>query len=72
MMLPDFANQTMQQFKQLCAIPHCSFHTQDMFSYLCATLKDKGYEIQTDEAKNIYAKKAILACAYKVIMIWYA
>ncbi len=57
MMLPDFANQTMQQFKQLCAIPHCSFHTQDMFSYLCATLKDKGYEIQTDEAKNIYAKK---------------
>lgn len=56
-MLPDFTNQTMQQFKQLCTIPHCSFHTKKMFDYLTDTLIQKGYEVQSDEAKNIYAKK---------------
>ncbi|TLD89963.1 M20/M25/M40 family metallo-hydrolase [Helicobacter sp. MIT 03-1614] len=53
----DFALQSLQEFYKLCEIPHCSFHTQDMFSYLCTTLTHKGYEVQSDEAKNIYAKK---------------
>ncbi|MCX2716194.1 M20/M25/M40 family metallo-hydrolase [Helicobacter sp. MIT 21-1697] len=53
----DFAFQSLQEFYKLCEIPHCSFHTQDMFSYLCTTLTHKGYQIQSDEAKNIYAKK---------------
>lgn len=52
-----FATHCLETFHNLCTIPHCSFHTQDMFVYLCTTLKDKGYEVQSDEAKNIYAKK---------------
>ena len=53
----DFATRTLQEFEALCAVSHCSFHTQDMFRYLCATLTRKGYEIASDKAKNIYAKK---------------
>lgn len=53
----DFAARTLAEFEALCAIPHCSFHTQDMFSYLCTQLAQKGYEVLSDEAKNIYAKK---------------
>ena len=53
----SLATRALESFRALCAIPHCSFHTQDMFSYLCTTLAHQGYEVQTDEAKNIYAKK---------------
>ena len=52
-----FAKESMQYFQEICGIPHCSFHTQNMFEYLTATLKQKGYEVQTDKAKNVYAKK---------------
>ncbi|TLD86874.1 MULTISPECIES: M20/M25/M40 family metallo-hydrolase [Helicobacter] len=47
----------LEAFSALCAIPHCSFHTQDMFAYLCDTLTAQGYEVQADEAKNVYAKR---------------
>lgn len=52
-----FATNAFEHFRTLCGIPHCSFHTQDMFNYLCNTLRDRGYEVQSDEAKNIYAKR---------------
>lgn len=55
--MSDFATQCLQTFHTICSIPHCSFQTQDMFSYICDTLKNKGYEVHSDEAKNIYAKK---------------
>lgn len=52
-----FFTQSLEEFRTLCAIPHCSFHTQNMFSYLCDTLHKKGYEVRTDETYNIYAKR---------------
>lgn len=52
-----YTQRCLNYFQEICRIPHCSFHTQDMFEYLCATLTRNHYEIKTDEAKNIYAKK---------------
>lgn len=52
-----YTQQCLEYFQEICRIPHCSFHTQDMFEYLCATLTRNNYEIKTDEAKNIYAKR---------------
>lgn len=53
----SFENRVLDTFTQLCAIPHCSFHTQGMFEYLIQNLKRLGYTIKTDEAHNILATK---------------
>lgn len=52
-----FASSALEIFYKLCEIPHCSFHTQDMFSFLCSHLKSQGYTLSVDSACNIHAKK---------------
>lgn len=49
--------KVLAYFAQICAIPHGSFHTQELFSYLSKTLERLGFELKSDEAGNIYAKK---------------
>lgn len=46
-------------FAKLCAIPHRSYHTQEMFDFLCKYAANLGYEVQTDKAKNIYITPAL-------------
>lgn len=55
--MKNFASASLQHFRDICGISHCSFHTQDMFAYLCTTLTNQGYEVRSDAAKNIYAKR---------------
>ncbi len=52
-----FASSALEIFYKLCEIPHCSFHTQDMFSFLCLHLESQGYTLSVDSAFNIHAKK---------------
>lgn len=44
-------------FARLCAIPHRSYHTQEMFAFLCAECERLGFVVATDAGKNIYATR---------------
>ena len=52
----------LQIFERLCEIPHKSYHTQEMFDYLCGFCKSLGLEVRTDRARNIYICKKPLKC----------
>lgn len=49
--------KVLAYFAQICAIPHGSFHTQELFHYLTKTLQNLGFVVRSDEMRNIYAKK---------------
>ena len=55
----------MQIFSLLCEIPHKSYHTQEMFEYLCGFCENLGLEVRTDKAKNIYICKKVQKCESK-------
>lgn len=52
----------LQIFERLCEIPHKSYHTQEMFDYLCDFCESLGLEVRTDRARNIYICKKPLKC----------
>ena len=52
----------LQIFERLCEIPHKSYHTQEMFSYLCGFCENLGLEVRTDRARNIYIYKKPPKC----------
>lgn len=52
----------LQIFERLCEIPHKSYHTQEMFDYLCSFCESLGLEVRTDKARNIYICKKPLKC----------
>lgn len=52
----------LQIFERLCEIPHKSYHTQEMFDYLCGFCESLGLEVRTDRARNIYICKKPLKC----------
>lgn len=52
----------LQIFERLCEIPHKSYHTQEMFDYLCSFCESLGLEVRTDRARNIYICKKPLKC----------
>ncbi len=45
--------QIIDIFKDLCNIPHCSFHAKEMQKYLIKEAQLAGYKVSIDEAKNI-------------------
>ena len=47
----------IEHFKRLCAIPHCSYETEQMKSYLLERCAAYGYEVNSDAAGNILAHK---------------
>ena len=49
--------KVLAYFAQICAIPHASFHTKELFAYLTPELESLGFVVRSDEARNIYAKK---------------
>lgn len=52
----------LQIFERLCEIPHKSYHTQEMFDYLCGFCESLGLEVRTDKARNIYICKKPPKC----------
>lgn len=47
----------LDHFGRLTAIPHCSEKADRLFEYLISFARERGYEIQTDEAQNILISK---------------
>ena len=47
----------LEHFKVLTTIPHCSEKADQLFEYLISFARERGYEIQTDEAQNILISK---------------
>lgn len=47
----------IENFKQLCKIPHCSYETEQMKEFLSSYAKDKGFKVSVDKAGNIHAIK---------------
>ncbi|PAF43246.1 hypothetical protein BJI48_05625 [Helicobacter sp. 11S02596-1] len=49
----------LEIFAEIAHIPHMSFHTQDLFAYICEFAQSCGYEVRTDTAQNIHAKTSV-------------
>lgn len=47
----------IEHFKVLTQIPHCSKEADKLFEFLVDFAKERGYEVQSDEAKNILVRK---------------
>lgn len=50
-------SKVMDYFKEICKIPHGSYKTDELQSYLVDFAKSKGFEVEVDRAGNIYAYK---------------
>jgi len=47
----------INHFISLTKVPHCSQNSEELFNYLVEFGKKHGYEVETDEVKNILIKK---------------
>ena len=50
-------SKIIEYFKQLTQIPHCSKEADALCDLLVDFAKERGYEVEVDEAKNIYIHK---------------
>ncbi|RDU56191.1 peptidase-di-tripeptidase [Helicobacter sp. MIT 00-7814] len=53
---------TLHYFRQIAQIPHGSFHTQELFAFLCKECEKLNLSVQTDGARNIHAFKGTPKC----------
>jgi len=50
-------SKIIEYFETLTQIPHCSQEADKLCDFLVAFAKERGYEVEVDEAKNIYIHK---------------
>ena len=50
-------SKIIEHFKTLTQIPHCSKEADKLCDFLVGFAKERGYEVEVDEAKNIYIHK---------------
>jgi len=50
-------SKIIEYFEKLTQIPHCSTEADGLCDFLVGFAKERGYETQVDEAKNIYIYK---------------
>ena len=50
-------SKIIEYFETLTQIPHCSKEADGLCDFLAAFAKERGYEVEVDDAKNIYACK---------------
>ncbi len=50
-------DKTIDNFIKITKLPHCSQNSDALFEYLVNFAKEQGYEVQSDEVKNILIKK---------------
>ena len=48
----------IEHFKVLTGIPHCSRKADELHTFLVAFAREKGYSVETDDAKNILISRA--------------
>ncbi|BAF72755.1 M20/M25/M40 family metallo-hydrolase [Sulfurovum sp. NBC37-1] len=49
----------IEHFKTLTQIPHCSKEAEKLCDFLVVFAKERGYEVEVDEVKNIYIHKGV-------------
>ena len=52
-------DKTIDNFIKITKLPHCSQKSDALFDYLVHFAKEQGYEVQSDEVKNILIKKGM-------------
>ena len=52
-------SKIIEYFEKLTQIPHCSKEADGLCDFLVGFAKERGYEVEVDEAKNIYIHKGI-------------
>jgi len=50
-------SKIIEYFEKLTQIPHCSKEADGLCDFLVGFAKERGYEVEVDEAKNIYIHK---------------
>lgn len=60
--LKTLYDTTLHYFRQIAQIPHGSFHTQELFTFLCKECEKLNLSMQTDAARNIHAFKGTPKC----------
>ncbi|QKF64860.1 M20/M25/M40 family metallo-hydrolase [Campylobacter corcagiensis] len=50
-------SKVIDYFKEICKIPHGSYHTDELQKHLVDFAKSRGFKVEVDEAGNIYAFK---------------
>lgn len=50
-------SRVIELFEEICRIPHCSYHTEEMREYLLGKIQQCQLEYQVDRAGNIVARK---------------
>ncbi|SFV91140.1 Aminoacyl-histidine dipeptidase (Peptidase D) [hydrothermal vent metagenome] len=50
-------SKIIEYFEKLTQIPHCSKEAEGLCDFLVDFAKSRGYEVEVDDAKNIYAYK---------------
>ncbi len=50
-------SKIIEYFETIAKIPHCSKEAEGLCDFLVAFAKERGYEVEMDVAKNIYAYK---------------
>ena len=50
-------SQIIEHFKTLTQIPHCSKEADKLFNFLVTFAKERNYEVEVDEVKNIFISK---------------
>ncbi len=49
--------KTMENFRKIASIPHCSFETSELKDYLITYAKECGFNTQTDKVGNVLCQK---------------
>ena len=49
--------EVIENFKKICAIPHCSFETQKLKNFLADYAKECGFKVQIDKVGNVHCIK---------------
>ena len=51
------AEQALSYFRKLCAIPHGTYHIDEISDYLTGFAKEHGLSVRQDELKNVIIHK---------------
>jgi dipeptidase D len=65
--------RVIEIFKTICTIPHCSYHAQNLKSYIMDEAERFGYEVSNDKAGNVLCShpeaRLILQAHYDMVCI---
>jgi dipeptidase D len=65
--------RVIEIFKTICTIPHCSYHAQNLKSYIMNEAERFGYEVSSDKAGNVLCShpdsRLILQAHYDMVCI---